>query len=120
MMNDRCFVSLDRRTVVSLLLVLVLFIRLRVQLSQLPSSYLPHLPAVYEERCQSDQNKPTIAPITTPATVPPDGDPESDDENDSVEVAEALTTFSVVVAEIETGLHRHPPTNPSASYTLAS
>ena len=52
------------------------------------------------------RTKPAIAPITTPATMPPDGDPESDDENDIVEVAEALTAFSAVVAEIEAGLHR--------------
>ena len=52
------------------------------------------------------RTKPAIAPITTPAIAPPDSDPESDDENDIVEVAEALTAFSAVVAEIEAGLHR--------------
>ena len=36
--------------------------------------------------------------------APPDSHPESDDNDDCVEVAEALTAFGVVVAEVEAGL----------------
>lgn len=47
---------------------------------------------------------PAKAAITTPAIAPPDSDAESDGDNNGVEVAEALAAFSVVVAEVETGL----------------